>query len=307
MGAVLFALATNATGPEEAVVPEATALAESNQHTMEPTPTPTPTPTPSPTPTPTPTLNPTQTPNPTPTPTPTPSPTPTSLEVLWKQLTQKLEMCESCIISAVTTGQAAYTSCVEGNTCQIPHVPANFNGPQAYFAHLQKDLEASIAALVHSREKQHVPTHEKRLHALRGQLFATLDSMPTMMTDCFNDPTQCDTDAFGTKMTSVHDLLSQLNEAAELDQAHVDALWAESHALEQMDSLQASGGSEGELEQVVSDVSAVVSRSERVGELEQVPGVFSLAYELLQRRQHASNSLLEVESLDKVPIDKCVI
>merc|ERR1712166_1424392 len=129
--AVLFALATNATGPEEAVVPEATALAESNQHTMSPTPTPTPT------------LNPTQTPNPTPTPTPTPSPTPTSLEVLWKQLTQKLEMCESCIISAVTTAQAAYTSCVEGNTCQMPHVPPNFNGPQAYFAHLQKDLEAS--------------------------------------------------------------------------------------------------------------------------------------------------------------------
>merc|ERR1712166_1314382 len=198
--AVLFALATNATGPEEAVVPEATALAESNQHTMEPTPTPTPTPTPSPTPTPTPTLN--------------PSPTPTSLEVLWKQLTQKLEMCESCIISAVTTAQAAYTSCVEGNTCQMPHVPANFNGPQAYFAHLQKDLEASIAALVRSREKQHVPTHEIRLHALRGQLFATLDSMPTMMTSCFNDATQCDTVALGTKMTSVHDLMSQLNEAA---------------------------------------------------------------------------------------------
>merc|ERR1712166_248820 len=276
--AVLFALATNATGPEEAVVPETTARAESNQHTMEPTPTP----------------------NPTPTPTPTPSPTPTTLEVLWKQLTQKLEMCESCIISAVTTGQAAYTSCVEGNTCQIPHVPANFNGPQAYFAHLQKDLEASIAALVHSREKQHVPTRENRLHALRGQLFATLDSMPTMMTDCVNDPTQCDTDAFGTKMTSVHDLLSQLNEAAELDEAHVDALWAESHALDQMNSLKASGGSEGELEQVASDVSAVVSRSERVGELEQVSGVFSLAYELLQRRQHASSSLLEAKSLDKV-------
>merc|ERR1712166_1351823 len=267
MGAVLFALATNATGPEGAVVPEATALAESNQHTMEPTPTPTPTPTPS----------------------PTPTPTPTQLEVLWKQLTQKLEMCESCIISAVTTGQAAYTSCVEGNTCQIPHVPANFNGPQAYFAHLQKDLEASIAALVHSREKQHVLTHEDRLHALRGQLFATLDSMPTMMTDCVNDPAQCDTVAFGTKMTSVHDLMSQLNGAAELDEAHVDALWAG-----------AFSGSEGELEQVASDVSAVVSRSVRVGELEQVSGVFSLAYELLQRRQHASSSLLEANSLDKV-------
>merc|ERR1712166_1640938 len=125
---------------------------------------------------------------------------------------------------------------------------------------------------------------------------------PTMMTDCFNDPTQCDTVAFGTKMTSVHDLMSQLNEAAELDQAHVDALW--SHALDQINSVQASGGSEGELEQVASDVSAVVSRSERVGELEQVSGVFSLAYELLQRRQHASSSLLEVKSLDKTMMGK---
>ena len=96
-------------------------------------------------------------------------------EVSWDEKNRELDICEACIISAVTTAQAAYISCVEGETCQMPHVPANFNGPQGYFAHLQKDLEASVEALVRSREEHQVPTQKGSLRALCGQLFATLD------------------------------------------------------------------------------------------------------------------------------------
>ena len=112
------------------------------------------------------------------------------------------------------------------------------------------------------------------------------------MTKCVNH-LQCDTVAFGTKMTSVHDLMGQLNEAAELDQAHVDALWAGSHALDQMNSLQVSGGSEG--------------GSEHVEELEQVSGVVNLAYEILKRAEHLTlvEEASQTSSLDKTLKHKC--